>query len=225
MSGLSISRFRTVTLVASRATPTTVKPSRPRAVTVGVTSTQSDGPTAVGIGGTLNWLVGGAISGLVGSAAFGVLLWVIDPEYVAAGIPAIYGLDPAGAVGWGLHLLHGLVLGAVFGFLVTREPILGTLTADVATGFIAAMGPGLRISLAGLVYGLAIWMLLPMIALSVWATVGGTAEAAFPVAAAESLVGHLIYGLLLGALFSLFVETAPEAEETDAPFEEASESS
>ena len=225
MSGLPNVGRRTVTLAASKAVPTTVKSSRPRDLGDGVTSTQSDGPTAVGIGGSLNWLVGGAISGLVGSAAFGVLLWALDPEYVAAGIPAIYGLDPAGAVGWGLHLLHGLVLGAVFGFLVTREPILGTLTADVATGFIAAMGPGLRISLAGLVYGLTIWMLLPMVALSIWATVGGIAETGFPGTAVESLIGHMLYGLLLGALFSLFVETAPETEEADAPFEEASESS
>lgn len=190
-----------------------------------MSSARSDGPTAVGIGGSLNWLVGGAISGIVGSAAFGVVLWAIDPDTVAAGIPAIYGLDPAGTVGWALHLLHGLILGTIFGLIVTREPVLGTLTADVATGFIAAMGPGLRFTLAGLVYGLAVWMLLPMIALSIWIGVGGMAEPGFPGAAAESLVGHMIYGLLLGALFSLFVETAPEAEESEAPFEEASESS
>lgn len=189
-----------------------------------MTTARSDGSPAIGLGGGLNWLVGGALSGVVGSAAFGVLLWAIDPDYVAAGVPAIYGLEPASVVGWALHLLHGLVLGTIFGFVVTREPVLGTLTADVETDFIAAMGPGLRFTLAGLAFGLAVWALLPVIVLSAWASAGGTAEPGFPGPAVESLVGHMIYGLLLGALFSVLVETAPEAEETEAPFEEASES-
>lgn len=121
------------------------------------------------------------------------------------------------------HLVHGLVLGVVFGFLVTRDPIIGTLTADVETGFIAAIGPSARITLAGLVYGLAIWGLLPVLVLPVWGTVGSVGNPAFPVVAFESLVGHLLYGVLLGGVFSVLVETAPEAEGTEAPFEEASD--
>lgn len=175
-----------------------------------------------GYGGGLNWLIGGAAGGLVGSALFGALLWLVDPAIVTDGIPSIYGFEP-GAIGWAFHLLHGLVLGTVFGFLVTRGPILGTITADVATDAFARLGLGARLALAGLVYGLAVWTLLPLIAQSVLVTAGGVADPGFPVAAIEILGGHLLYGLLLGALFSLFVDLEPEADDADAPFEEPDE--
>lgn len=190
-----------------------------------VMSAQSDSPISHGIGGSLNWLIGGAVSGVVGSLFFGALLWTTDSDIVTDTIPAIYGLDPSGTVGWMFHLLHGLVLGIVFGFLVTRKPVLGTLTADVETGFLAAIGPGVRFTATGVVFGLAVWTVLPVIAQTILTAVSGGGDPEFSMAALESLVGHLLYGLLLGALFSVFVETAPEAKETDAPFEESSDSS
>ncbi len=173
-----------------------------------------------GFGGPLNWLLGGAVGGLVGSALFGAVLWLVEPTIVTETVPALYGVDP-GAVGWAFHLGHGLVLGVIFGFLVTREPFLGTLAAEVETGFIAAMGLHTRFALAGLVYGLAVWAILPVIALSLWIAIGGLADPGFPAAAFGTLVGHLLYGLLLGALFSLFVAVGPEAAAAEAPFEEA----
>jgi hypothetical protein len=188
-------------------------------------SAQSDSPIEHGIGGSLDWLIGGAVSGVVGSLFFGGLLWMIDSDIVTGAIPAIYGLDPGSTIGWTLHLLHGLVLGVVFGFLVTRKPVLGTLTADVETGFLAAAGPALRFAAVGVAYGIAVWTVLPVFAQSILTALSGGGDPGFPVAAFEILVGHLLYGLLLGALFSVFVETAPEAKETDAPFEETSDSS
>lgn len=182
---------------------------------------QPDSPTEHGIGGSLNWLISGAIAGIVSSLVFGGVLWAINPAIVTQVIPAVYGLTSVGIVGWGFHLIHGLVLGVIFGFLVTRAPILGTLTADVETGFIAAMGPGLRLAGAGIVYGLAVWTALPVIFLSIWDI--NESVPVFPALTPASLVGHLLYGLLLGALFSVFVEIAHEAEETEAPFEEASD--
>lgn len=184
-------------------------------------STQSDSLADYGISGSLDWLVGGAVGGVVGSLLFGGVLWAVDPAIVSETIPAVYGLDPSVTTGAAFHLAHGLVLGVVFGFLVTREPILGALTADVETGFIAAIGPSARITLAGLVYGLAIWGLLPVLVLPAWGTVSGVGNPAFPVVVLESLVGHLLYGVLLGGVFSALVETRPEAEQTEAPFEEA----
>lgn len=186
-------------------------------------SFQVDNPATFGIGGALNWLIGGALGGAIGSLLFGAVLWVIDPAIITEAVPAIYGLEPVGTAGWLFHLGHGLVLGSVFGFLVTRGPVLGTLTADVETGFLAAIGPGLRLSLAGFVYGLTVWTLLPVILLPLWTAVG-PGETAFPGLAFESLVGHLLYGLLLGALFALIVEVESAAESSDDPFAESDES-
>ena len=172
-----------------------------------------------GLDGPASWLVGGAVSGLAGSVLFGVFLWMVDPEVVTEAIPEIYGVDP-GAIGWAFHVSHGLVLGVIFGFLVTREPVLGTLGADVATDFIAAMGLHVRFALAGFVYGLAIWALLPVIAQTLWVAVGASGDPPFPAFAFVTLLGHLLYGLLLGAIFSMVVAVGPMADDARDPFAE-----
>lgn len=176
-------------------------------------------PTRFGFASDLNWLLGGIVGGAVGALLFGGVLWAVDPDIITETVPAIYGLDP-GAIGWVLHLAHGSVLGIIFGFVVTREFVLGTLAADVETGFIAAMGLGTRLALAGVVYGLVLWTALPLIGQTVW-TAGGMGSPGFPYAAAESLIGHVAYGALLGLLFSLFVDVETDARGADAPFEEA----
>lgn len=182
-------------------------------------STQTNKQAAHGFGGAWNWLLGGAVGGIAGSAIFGLVLWLVDPTIVTETVPALYGVDP-GAIGYVFHLVHGLVLGVIFGFLVTRDPVLGTLSAGVETPFIAAMGLHARFALAGLVYGLIIWTLIPIISQSVWIAASGMSEPGFPTAAFSSLVGHALYGLLLGALFSSLVAVGPEAAGTDDPFAE-----
>ncbi len=177
-----------------------------------------------GLRGRGSWALGGAIGGVVGSLLFGIVLWTADPAIITETIPAIYGLE-VGAVGWGFHLLHGLILGVVFGFLVSRSPVLGTLGADVHTQAIADMGLTLRFALAGVVYGLAVWAVLPIVVASVWAAVGGDSAPGFPAMAPVSLIGHLLYGLLLGTLFSLFVDVETVTADEEAPFEEEPEDS
>lgn len=186
-------------------------------------SGRSDNALEGGIGGAGNWLLGGAIGGAIGSLTFGLLLWLVDPAIITEAVPAVYGLEPIGTAGWIFHLVHGLVLGVVFGFLVTREPVLGTLTADVETGFLAAMGPGVRVVLAGFVYGLALWTILPLIAAPLLASIAGGEGSEFPAFAIEGLLGHVLYGLVLGALFALLTDLEPDADAAEAPFREASD--
>lgn len=183
-------------------------------------SAQSESPAGYGFSGRLNWLIGGMVGGVVGSLLFGGFLWVVDPAIVAETIPAIYGFDPAQTVGWTFHMAHGVVLGIVYGFVVTREPVLGALTADVQTGFLANRGLAVRLIIAGLAYGLAVWLLLPVITTAVVISVSGVSDPGFPEVVFEALVGHLLYGCLLGALFSVFVDLTSEAESADTPLEE-----
>lgn len=171
-------------------------------------ATEYDDTSGFGIGGTAGWLVGGALGGVVGAAAFGLLMWAFDPDVIAAAIPAIYGLDPVGVVGWGIHAVHGLGLGLVFGFLVSRETVLGVLLTDAETEALARTGGMLRLVAAGFVYGLAIWAILPLLVLPVWAgTVGGTGGE-FPTAAVESLLGHLLFGTVLGLVFAVTADVS-----------------
>ena len=76
----------------------------------------------------------------------------------------------------------------------------------------------MRIVAAGLVYGLAIWVVGPGIILTVLVTVGDRADP-LPWASIYNLVGHLLYGMLLGALVSLVTDIEPQGAES--PFEEA----
>lgn len=183
----------------------------------------SDRSAERGLAGGANWLVGGAVGGFVGAVVFGVILWLVDPALVTERIPAIYGLETEGPAGWVFHLAHGVVLGVIFALLLTRKPVLGTLTADVETPLLAAMSPTVRITLAGLVYGLAVWVFLPGVITSMLLT-AGVVEDPFPAAATYNLVGHLLYGMFLGALVSLFVDLESQARAAEAPFEEAGDS-
>ncbi|NGM68218.1 hypothetical protein G6M89_04205 [Natronolimnobius sp. AArcel1] len=179
-------------------------------------SNQSDTETNRQIG-TTNWILGGAIGGIVGSLTFGFVLWAVNPTIITETIPALYGIDPIGTAGWIFHIAHGLVLGLLFGFLVSREFIRGTLMTHADADFLDSMGVSTRLTLAGFVYGLAIWALLPLV--PTWLAIGGLDTAGFPFFAFESLVGHALYGLFLGWLFSLVVETSA-ADTATSPFDD-----
>lgn len=163
----------------------------------------------VGISHRVAWPVAGALGGIVGAAAFGALLWMAEPQALAAAIPAAYGLPAVGILGWTIHLAHGAILGIVFGLLVTRRPILGTLQANVETDALARTGLGARMIAAGFVYGLAIWAVLPLIVLPAVAGAVDPVAAAiadFPAAASESLLGHLLFGTIIGAVFAATID-------------------
>lgn len=144
------------------------------------------------------WWLGGLLGGVIGAVGFGALTVLLDPEFLEATVPGLYGVDPATSAGVALHLVHGAVLGLVFaavlgsdafGGIVGDEPVLGDTTATVRAG------------LAGLAYGVTIWALLPVVVVPLWAA-GTGIEAEVPTLALESLLGHVVYGLLLGATYA-----------------------
>lgn len=173
---------------------------------------QQTSPIDYGFRGRLNWIISGAISGVAGAMAFGAVLGLLNPDIVSVTIPSLYGMTPGRSTGWTLHLLHGLVLGVLFGFLVTRELVLRTFILDTETSVLARYGPSVRVTFAGTVYGLLIWISIPLVALPVWVSVAGGASADFPTATVESLFGHLIFGATLGFLFAnvINVTAGPE---------------
>lgn len=173
--------------------------------------------TEVGIEAPFGWFIGGAIGGVVGSAIFGAVLWFANPDIIHEVIPAVYGLE-AGTAGWVFHLGHGLVLGIIFGFIISRETILGAIADEFDTEFIDAIGLGNRIGLVGVTFGLAIWAVLPL-AIAIAGAIGIVDDPEFPFAAVYSLFGHMLYGGLLGLLFALIVKIAPAAEAARSPFD------
>jgi len=71
---------------------------------------ESETTTAFGLRGTTGWFVGGALGGAIGAVAFGIVMVLLEPGVLEAAIPAIYGLEPAGPLGWG-STSPGIVLG------------------------------------------------------------------------------------------------------------------
>ncbi len=170
-------------------------------------SADTEHTTGFGIDSRFGWPIGGAVGGAVGALAFGSLIWLFDPEIVRAAIPGIYGFETTGLSGWGIHLFHGVILGLVFGFLVTRAFVLGVIRTSAETEPLEDRSDWARVTAAGFVYGLALWAVLPVIALPMWTAAAGTgATVDFPALAVESMVGHLVFGLVLGFVFATTVD-------------------
>lgn len=171
-------------------------------------SPDPDGPSGTGMASSFGWAIGGAVGGTAGTILFGLVMWVVDPEVFSTAIPALYGIEARGTVGWLLHVVHGVVLGLVFGFLVTRRPVLGVIETDVETDALSRTGTGARVVAAGFAYGLAVWAVLPVAVQPVWAGAVGGDASAFPAVALESMGGHLLFGIVLGAVFAAIVDVS-----------------
>ena len=182
-------------------------------------SAESDIATSVGLASTIGWTIGGFIGGAIGSAVLGLVLWVADPAIIDTIVPAAYGFDSNAALGWSLHLIHGGILGLVFGGIVTRSSVLGMLRSEVATPLLSRTGLHGRMMIAGFVYGLAVWAILPVLVVPIWTgVILDVGAGAFPALALESLFGHLLFGLVLGLVFGLVVNL--DSRSSSDPFDE-----
>lgn len=152
----------------------------------------------------LRWWQGGVLGGLAGAAVFGLLMWTMTPEVIEEAIPALYGVDETAVFGGAIHLIHGVVLGISFGAIVSRDAVTDLVEREPT---LSGLGPGVRTVAAGVVYGLALWVLLPVIVMPLWlGAVGFAGASTFPNVAIENLLGHAVYGLVLGAVYAAVVD-------------------
>jgi len=138
-------------------------------------------------------IVGGLIAGLV----FGVMMQMMPtPE----GMPMMAMVakvvrSESIAIGWLYHLFNSAVIGAVFGWLPGNR----------VHGYGAGLG-------WGALYGGAWWILGALILMPMFLGMPAfaplTMEMMRPVAMG-SLIGHLIYGIILGASFVLLRHETP----------------
>ena len=116
----------------------------------------------------------GVIGGLIGGLVFGAMMQVMAMMPMVAGL---IGQDSV-AVGWVVHLINSAVIGAIYGAFVTPR------TASWAAA-----------TVAGIVYGLVWWVLgavfLMPLRLGMPGFQIGTPQL-------QSLVGHVIYGMITG---------------------------
>ena len=145
-------------------------------------------PNVIGLGGAIAGLAGGVAMAVVAallSASMGQDIWH-EPKRIAAivygpaALAAGFDLGPV-LLGTLLHLLVSALLGAVFG-IVTRRGL--HLTSDFGTPI-----------MAGLVYGLLIWMAAYFVVLPLFN------PALLEVYPPAFIIQHVAYGVVLGTVY------------------------
>lgn len=122
----------------------------------------------------------------------GVMLQVLMTPVIETAIPALYGSDGL-VVGWVAHLFHSLVFGLLFVAVVLSSRSLRRYSGRVTTS--AGLGIG---------YGVVVWIVAAVIVMPIWLSAVGFPEAPpLPNFDPMSLVGHVVYGAILGALFAV----------------------
>lgn len=133
--------------------------------------------------GRRTW-TGAALGGLAGGLVFGLLLQSLGMMPV---IGSLYGMESV-AVGWVAHLFHSVVFALVF-----AAAVVWTDYRDAGPAQLAALGTG---------YGVLLWLVAAAVVMPLWMSAIGLAAPAIPNLDVNSLVGHVLYGALLGAVFA-----------------------
>ncbi len=128
----------------------------------------------------LKW---GTYGGVAGGVIFGALMGMMGM------LPMIGSMvgQPTAAAGFVVHMANSAIIGAGFAIVLGR--------------FVSGTGSGLG---AGLVYGGAWWILGPLTLMPLFMGMGFGVNwnAAAAVAMLPSLVGHLIFGGILGLVYT-----------------------
>ena len=136
-------------------------------------------------------LSGGILGGLAGGVVFGAMMAMMG---VLPMIGKMVGVPSAG-----------------FGFLVHM-----VISAAIGAGFAVVFGPSVLHHgggvLKGMAYGALWWLLGPLTLMPLFLGMGVRWSTAAAVAALPSLVGHVIYGGVLGFVFARRLRSEAEAE-------------
>jgi len=138
---------------------------------------------------TNTWVAGG-VSGLIAGVVMGFMLQMMMTPVITTAIPALYGANGIVA-GWIAHLFHSVVFGLIFAAAVASVPSLSNY-ADRVT---ASAG-------LGIAYGVLVWIVAAAFVMPIWlSAVGFPGAPPPPNFNPMSLVGHVVFGIILGGLF------------------------
>ncbi|MCO4755915.1 MAG: hypothetical protein KC478_15650 [Bacteriovoracaceae bacterium] len=135
----------------------------------------------------------GIVAGLIAGAVFGILMTIMNAPTPDGGempmmkmVAMVVGSTSL-FVGWVYHLFNSIVIGAIFGALFNKK----LTTYKNATGW-------------GAFYGAVWWVLGGLILMPIMLDMAAFAPLTEPgmrSVAMGSLIGHLVYGLVLGAAY------------------------
>lgn len=137
------------------------------------------------VGGTLGRrIVGGVVGGVAGGLVFGAMMAMMGMLPMVASVVG----GQSAVVGFLYHMFNSVLIGAIFGL------IPGFWAHNYGSG-----------ALLGLIYGVAWWVLGPLILMPLMLGMGLGFAMAFTPPILMSLVGHLIYGLITGLVYVVYV--------------------
>lgn len=123
----------------------------------------------------------GALGGVAGGLVFGMMMAMMGMLPMIAGM---MGSNSAG-VGAGIHLMISIIYGVAFALL--------------AAAWLGSWG---RALFAAAIYGIALWVIGPLIVMPMMM---GTALFALTATTMASLMGHLVYALLTAAVTVMII--------------------
>lgn len=129
---------------------------------------------------------GAAAGGLVAGVGMGLIMHFVMNAMPLIG--ALYG-QPTVAAGWLAHLFHSVVFALIFGLVIVRTPLR-------EYGVLGIIG-------LGALYGIVLEFVAAGVVLPVWANAVGAAALPVPFLIPIGFVTHLVYGVLLGAVFGI----------------------
>lgn len=150
--------------------------------------TGTEAGVEAGTGASVDWTAG-VVASLVAGAVMGVMLTMQMRPTIAGGIPALWGL--AGLTsGWIVHLVNSAVFGLAFA-AVAAQPSVRDYVDSVGSSLATGVG-----------YGVVLWVVGAVIVMPIWlGAVGFPKAPAVPNVGMQSLVGHVVYGAVLGVVY------------------------
>lgn len=137
------------------------------------------------------------VAGLIAGAAFGVVIQFGIQRMGAIGALYTFGI-PTVSVGWVAHMMHSVLFGVVFGMATEVEPFHSWMEERLATAALVGIGFGVLLYSVNIAFVWPFWL----------ETVGFAPAAAWsiPYTPVRPLVGHLVFGVILGSAFHLLVD-------------------
>jgi hypothetical protein len=144
------------------------------------------------------WLAGIG-GGLVGGVGFGLVMHFVMGAMPVVG--SLYG-QPTVLAGWVAHLVHSVIFALIFVALITR------------TGLRRYAGTSTRTAGLGTAYGAVLGIVTGAFVLPIWVNAMSGAGMPVPLLSTPSFLGHLLFGLLLGAVYAVSRATGSTAPTT-----------
>lgn len=126
-------------------------------------------------------LKAGIWGGLASGAVFGIMMGMMGMLPMVAMLVG----SESSSIGFIVHLVISAIIGALFAILLGR--------------LIKSAGSGIG---WGLLYGAVWWVLGPLLIMPTWLGMGPQLSVVGMQTALPSLFGHLVYGFVLGLIFS-----------------------